>query len=260
MKKNYNTTDLDPMKTFEKHVFHRDQFAHFLRWSHVLKQIKIGDTVVDFGAGKHYLLEVLYRNRRKPTKYIGLEYRGKEVEKAKELYKNLEYAEFYQQDIINPTMDYTQFQADHVVSFEVAEHVGSQNVVKPPYAFLKNFMSCGGPNARYYLSTPNYDPVVGAAGNHTYDSGDGLGVRVQELDHFDLQAAIEASGFEIVHKFGTFASQKDYKDHLNQWQKEMFAAISEYYDANLVSNLMAPVIDASKARNCLWVLKRKQTD
>ena len=30
--------------------------------------------------------------------------------------------------------------------------------------------------ATYYLSTPNYDPSVGAAGNHTYDSGDGRGV------------------------------------------------------------------------------------
>jgi hypothetical protein len=35
--KKYNTTDLDPEATFERHVFHRDQFAHYLRWTHVLK-------------------------------------------------------------------------------------------------------------------------------------------------------------------------------------------------------------------------------
>lgn len=259
MPKLYNTTDLDPKRTMERHVFHRDQFAHFLRWTHVLKESKIGESFVDFGSGKCYLLEVLYRNRFKPSKYVALEYKQSEVDKAKETYKNLKFpAEFYQQDIIHPTMDYSKFQADRVVSFEVAEHVGSQNVLEEPYPFLKNFMACGGPNATYYLSTPNYDSGVGAAGNHTYDSGDGQGVRPQELDHFELQEAILSSGFRIVNKFGTFASQRDYKESLNTWQKKMFEALSKYYDSNLVSNLMAPVIEPELARNTLWVLKRKE--
>lgn len=250
----YNNTDLNPLTTFEKHVFHRDQFAHFLRWTHVLKEARIGETIVDFGAGKCNLLEVLYRNRFKPTKYIALEYKQSEMDKAKEKYAKLPFpAEFYQQDIIIPTMDYSTFQADKVVSFEVAEHVGKQNVP----AFLTNFMACGSDNARYYLSTPNYDEHVGAAGNHTYDSGDGRGVAPQEIDHFELQEMILDAGFEIVNKFGTFASQRDYKGTLNEWQTEMFNALSKYYDSNLVSNLMAPVIEPELARNTLWVLKRK---
>ena len=253
MSKPYNTTDLDPKRTFEKHVFHRDQFAHFLRWTHVLKESKIGESFVDFGAGKCYLLEVLYRNRYKPSKYVALEYKASEVEKAKEKYKKLDYAEFYQQDIINPTMDYSKFQADRVVSFEVAEHVGRQNVPK----FLENFMACGKDTATYYLSTPNYDEFVGAAGNHTYDSGDGRGVAPQELDHFQLQEMIIEAGFEIVSKFGTFASQKDYVGTLHDWRLEMYNALKKYYDSNLVSNLMAPVLeDPELARNTLWVLKR----
>lgn len=252
-KSQYNGTDLDPERTFERHVFHRDQFAHYLRWSHVLKEARIGDTVVDFGAGKCELLEVLYRNRFKPTKYIALEYRASEMEKAKEKYANLPFpAEFYQQDIIVPTMDYSEFQANRVVSFEVAEHVGKQNID----AFLKNFMACGGDNATYYLSTPNYDSGVGAAGNHTYDSGDGRGVAVQEWDHFELQDHILEAGFKIVNKFGTFASQRDYVGTLNDWQKQAFEALSRYYDSNLVSNLMAPIVEPELARNTLWELSR----
>lgn len=253
-KKTYNTTDLDPERSFERHIFHRDQFAHYLRWSHILKEARIGETIVDFGAGKCELLEVLYRNRYKPRKYIALEYKQSEVDKAKEKYAKLPFpAEFYQQDVINPTIDYSTFQADKVVSFEVAEHVGTQNID----TFLKNFRECGGSEARYYLSTPNYDPQVGAAGNHTYDSGDGQGVRPQEHDHFELQGAILEAGFEIVNKFGTFASQKDYKESLNDWQQKMFDALNKYYDSNLLSNLMAPVIEPELARNTLWVLKRK---
>ncbi len=250
----YNNTDLDPLSTFERHVFHRDQFAHYLRWTHILKEARIGETVVDFGAGKCNLLEVLYRNRFKPKKYIALEYKQSEVDIAKEKFAKLPFpAEFHQQDIIKPTLDYSTFQADRVVSFEVAEHVGKQNID----AFLKNFMSCGSETARYYLSTPNYDPEVGAAGNHTYDSGDGRGKAPQEWDHFELQERIEEAGFEIVRKFGTFASQRDYKGSLNDWQLKMFNALNEYYDSNLVSNIMAPVIEAEFARNTLWVLKRK---
>ena len=63
MAKAYNTTDLRPDQAFERHVFHRDQFAHYLRWTHILKEAKIGESIVDFGCGAANLLEVLYRNK-----------------------------------------------------------------------------------------------------------------------------------------------------------------------------------------------------
>lgn len=123
---------------------------------------------------------------------------------------------------------------------------------------MENFKACGNNNATYYLSTPNYDPSVGAAGNHTYDSGDGRGVDVQEFDHWELEGIL-LKHFSIVKKFGTFASAKDYKPLMNDWQQKMFDALKEYYDSNLIANIMAPMFpDAS--RNTLWVLKRKPGD
>jgi 2-polyprenyl-3-methyl-5-hydroxy-6-metoxy-1,4-benzoquinol methylase len=250
-KKVYNTTDLDPQRSFERHVFHRDQFAHYLRWTHILKEAKIGEVILDFGCGKGSLLEVLYRNKFKQSKYIGLDIRQKTIESAKLEYGNVDWAEFYAQDLIFPDMDLSGFQADKVCSFEVLEHVGKQN----GDLFCQNFLACGKPNAKYYLSTPNYDEHVGAAGNHTYDSGDGRGVDVQEFSHQELQTLLEKY-FVIEKKFGTFASQRDYKPLMNEWQKEMFNAISEYYDSNLVANLMAPMFPEA-SRNTLWVLSRK---
>lgn len=163
--KKYNTTDLDPVSTFERHVFHRDQFAHYLRWSHIVKEAKIGETVVDFGCGKGNMLEVFYRNKFKCARYVGIDIRKQTIEAAKEKFQPVEWAEFYADDLIFPTMDYKQFQGDKVCSFEVAEHVGKQNID----AFLTNMRDCGNENATYYISTPNYDEKVGAAGNHTYD-------------------------------------------------------------------------------------------
>lgn len=272
----YNVTDLDPLNTFERHVFHRDQFAHYLRWTHVLREAykrsdtvddgstaKTVGTVVDFGCGKGNLLEVLYRNRAAPREYTGIDIRKKTMDDANEKWgaiaarskKQVDW-KFVADDLIIPAVvDLDALQADFVVSFEVAEHVGRQNVP----TFLANFKRCGNVGARFYLSTPNFNGS--AAGNHTYDSGrigeDGepVGIEVHELEHFALQEMILQAGFKIVQKFGTFASQSDYKDHLGPCQTAMYEKLKEYYDSNLVAVIMAPVVDASLARNTLWVLE-----
>ena len=121
---------------------------------------------------------------------------------------------------------------------------------------MQNFRDCGKLDALYYLSTPNFNENVGAAGNHTYDSGDGRGVDVQEFKHEELKSIL-LKYFNIVEYFGTFASERDYKPFMNEWQINMFNSLKEYYDANLVSNIMAPMFPA-QSRNTLWVLKRKQ--
>jgi len=249
--KNYNTTDLDPKTTFERHVFHRDQFAHYLRWTHILKEAKVGDTLVDFGCGSGNLLEVFYRNKFKCSRYVGLDIRSQTIASNQKKFKNVEWAEFHCVDLIVDDFPYSQCQADKVCSFEVIEHVGQQNV----YTFLEHFKQCGHKEATYYLSTPNYDEQVGAAGNHTYDSGDGRGVAVQEFKHADLEFFILDSGFKIQRKFGTFASQKDYRHLLNDWQTKMFETLNAYYDSNLIANIMAPMFP-EQSRNTLWVLKQ----
>ncbi len=249
--KNYNTTDLDPETTFERHVFHRDQFAHYLRWTHILKEAKIGETIVDFGCGKGNLLEVLYRNRFRCKKFIGIDIRKQTIDKANEKYNIVDWAEFLCMDLVKEDLVFQNFQADKVCSFEVAEHVGRQNID----LFLQNFKACGNSTATYYLSTPNYDEKVGAAGNHTYDSGDGRGVAVQEFGYDELKNHIEKY-FTIKTHFGTFASQSDYKPVMNEWQKNMFNELTKYYDSNLISNIMAPFFP-KQSRNILWVLNNK---
>ena len=64
--KTYNCTQLTPQQEFGRHIYHRDQFAHYLRWSHVLKNAKIGQTILDFGCGSGEMLELFYRNKYRP--------------------------------------------------------------------------------------------------------------------------------------------------------------------------------------------------
>lgn len=156
----YNKTQLTPQQEFERHIYHRDQFAHYLRWSHILKVAKIGQTILDFGCGTGEMLELFYRNKYRPKQYLG----------------------------------------------------------------------------------PEENKEVG------------------EWDHFELQDKL-SEYFDIEAKYGTFASIKDYKEEIEgDWRHVMFDELRKYYDTNMLSVIMAPIIKPEHARNCLWVLKAKQED
>lgn len=250
----YNVTHLDPATTFERHVFHRDQFAHYLRWSFVLRRMSRGERVVDFGCSIGSLAEVLYRNRYEPAAYFGFDVRKQTVAKTAEKFKACPWAHFYALDLVKAdpkSIADLKMNADHCCSFEVVEHVGKQNVPR----YLENFLACGHSSSKYYLSTPNYDPAVGAAGNHTYDSGDGRGVQPQEFLHDELRGILEQY-FVVEEKFGTFASVRDYKPLMNEHQRWVYDKLYPYYDSNMLSVIMAPMFPAH-SRNTVWVMRAK---
>jgi hypothetical protein len=62
--------------------------------------------------------------------------------------------------------------------------------------------------------------------------------------------------FEVIEKFGTFASQRDYRKKLAAWQVRMFQELSKYYDTNLVAVIMAPMFP-EQSRNTLWKMRLK---
>lgn len=245
----YNTTQLTPQTAFERHIYHRDMFAHYLRWSHVLKDARIGQTILDFGCGSGEILEVFYRNRYRPKQYLGLDIRAKTIAENNDKFKNLDFADFKQVDLCQPELDLGQT-FDIITCFEVMEHIGHANAD----TFLDNIAYHCDENTRVYLSTPNYDPNVGAAENHMLGKN---GDEVGEWDHFELAEKLEEF-FTIEEKYGTFASIKDYKADLHDWQIPMFEALKKYYDTNLLAVMMAPVIPPEHARNCIWVLKVKE--
>lgn len=246
-KKGYNCTQLTPQDAFEKHVYHRDMFSHYLRWSHVLKNAKIGQTILDFGCGSGEMLEVFYRNKYRPKQYLGLDFRQKTIDENLAKFGKLDFADFKAVDLCEPNLDLGQT-FDVITCFEVIEHIGHKNAD----TFLDNLAYHCNDNTVVYLSTPNYDPQVGAAENHTLKDGE-----IGEWDHFELQDKL-SEYFVIEKKYGTFASQKDYKEDLHDWQIPMYEELKKYYDSNLVANIMAPLVPAEHARNCLWVLRVRE--
>jgi SAM-dependent methyltransferase len=246
----YNVTQLDPLKEFERHIFHRDQFAHYLRWTHVLKVAKIGQRILDLGCGTGNLLEVLYRNKFRPSAYLGLDIRRKIIKGCQDRWGTLDFASFKVADLCGDLSTLGLGDDwDIITSFEVIEHLGKQNVAK----FLANVKACSNENTMVLISTPVYDQKVGAAANHIIEGERG------ELTFDELKDVIEQQ-LKIEAVFGTFASVKDYKPFLRpgSWQLQMYEHLTRYYDSNLVSNLMAPLFPR-QSRNCLWRLSaRKQ--
>lgn|SRR3990167_7365646 len=247
--KPYNTTQLNPDISFEKHVYHRDQFAHYLRWSHILKVAKIGMKILDFGCGSGNQYEVFYRNRYNPERFLGIDIRHKTISRNK---KNFPKVEWEVQDLVNMNNHFgTDW--DIITSFEVAEHVGRSNVPR----FLDNIKGHCNTTTQVFISTPCFDHEVGAADNHTYDCQDGNGVIPQELTRDEMLSLLEER-FDIIENYGTFASQKDYKDKMTDGEKEVFDKLKRYYDSNLVSVIFAPLVP-KYSRNNLYVCKLKET-
>ena len=245
MAKKYNTTQLDPDTTFERHVYHRDQFAHYLRWTHALKRVRLGDKVLDFGCGTSInLAEVFYRNRFKCDRYLGLDIRKPNKKGAKLLEKD--WIEFQTHDLVNDEIaEIYPEKWDIITSFEVIEHIGKQNAD----AFLQNIQKCCNDDTVVLLSTPVFDEKVGAAANHIING------EICEFEFYELGNLLKKY-FSIKEIYGTFASQKDYKSQMNEAQTEVYNSLSKYYDANLISNIMAPMFP-EHSRNALWVLKKK---
>lgn len=244
----YNKTQLNPDSTFERHVYHRDQFAHYLRWTHVLKRAKIGMKVLDFGCGNAAnLVQVFYRNRFKLDNYLGLDIR-KLSKKGQELIDKQPWMHFATADLVEDNIA-TEYGTDWdmITSFEVIEHIGKQNADK----FLQNIQKCCNEKTVVLLSTPVYSEKQGPAKNHIIDG------EIGEFGFDELKEYIEKH-FVIKEVYGTFASVSDYKKHMNDEQRRIYEQLHKYYDSNMMSVIMAPLFP-QYSRNAIWILN-KRTD
>jgi len=246
-KKGYNVTELSVYPVIERGISHRDWWAHALRYNHVLNIAKIGMNIMDFGSGKGELFETFYRNRYSPKRFLGLDIRKSAIDFNKEKFPK---AEWIEEDLVKMETNYGKYW-DIITSFEVIEHISKHNAQK----FLNNIKRHCNENTIVLISTPCYDEKTGAADNHTYDGGDGRGKAVQEFTYEEMEELLQ-NNFEIIDKFGTFASQKDYKKHMSTEEDFVWNQLNKYYDSNLMSVIFAPLYP-EYSRNVIWKLKLK---
>lgn len=254
--KSVDTTRLDIAEAGRRGWIHRDYIAHVFRWEHVFKMISHSKTLVgipfkdihilDIGCGHEApLASTLFFNKlthtgRAKGSYTGVDYgtiaphpyvlnavkkgsfKGRFLEKFDAAVDKL------------PRSCY-----DVIVCLEMLEHVEAYHA----FQVLRRIHQLLPPSGVAFISTPCFDPKVGAADNH-----------VCELSWHAINAFFQAAGLSPYTVHGTFASQKDYKPLLNMAQRELFERLNDYHDSNVVALIFAPLFP-EVARNCLWRVK-----
>lgn len=246
--------------TVEQRGFlHRDYIAHCLRWTHVVKTLYTQHRyktarILDVGCGVEMpLAKLMHSSRLAPTEgyYIGVDYNKLSLP---EQFKNTSWkptatggvafpAGFkLQTDELELPSGDTVEAPNTIVSFEVLEHVEPKHCV----AMLKMFHELVRADEEQnvvFISTPCWDPDVGAADNH-----------INEMTYQALGALLEDIGFNIEGHWGTFASQRDYKDEMTSEVRHVYDRLSSYYDSNYLATIFAPLYPRY-SRNCLWQLR-----
>jgi hypothetical protein len=98
------------------------------------------------------------------------------------------------------------------------------------------------------VSTPIYKPSLGAASSH-----------VNEMSYEAMEYLFYKAGLKVVQVNGTFASQTDYVKSLTDNDREFFDRLNRYYDANVVSCIMAPLVNPRQCRNAIWRAVRNES-
>lgn len=247
---------LDAQEQSNLGMVHRDYLAHCLRWSHVQRLTHTGDhakrkRVLDLGCGPDLpLLRVHHQSRgQQLAGYVGVDasrlalpaWHTKEkfpvtllgeTDAAQAITVHADGLSVFGRDALLPLPDI-------VVCFEVVEHVEPFHA-RRLIRLVQLVLAAAGPAARGLLSTPCWDPHVGAAANH-----------VSELTYQAMGAALEAAGLTIEDHWGTFNSQRALLPHLDAPQRALWDRLASYYHPDYLATVLAPAWP-EHSRNCLW--------
>jgi SAM-dependent methyltransferase len=236
--KNVDTSYLNLDLAEDRKLIHRDYLAHCLRWSHAVRSaVRSRDDlrVLDVGCGKDMpLAKALYVNKIGATRYCGVDYYGFSIPdtlKNNGVFPIRLVTGFDAADI---DRDVVSFVPNFVTCFEMFEHVEPQH----GRAILDAIYRTMDDEGLMLFSTPCFNG--NPAGNH-----------VAEPEYEVMGATLEDAGFCIEGVWGTFASMRDYCDLLTDEQYALFERLYEYYDANMLAVIFAPLFP-ERARNCLW--------
>ena len=220
-------------------LVHRDYIAHCMRWTYVMRHLVMGQkwrnhAILDIGCGVDIpLYKMLCTN-----KLSGVRYHGVDINKIsmpeKFANRKIPYTLYSETDFLS--MEPTE-EIDLVTSFEMLEHVPYEYAA----ATLTHANKISKDTANLIVSTPVFDPQVGMAKNH-----------INEMTRTQMIEILNKAGWQIEKCFGTFASEKDCKPHMNEADKSVLNRLREYYDSHYLATLFAPLYP-EHSRNNIWI-------
>jgi SAM-dependent methyltransferase len=214
-------------------LLHRNYAAHFFRWSFARRHIAVGSKVIDVGCGPELpLFHVLSLSPSYiPASYLGVDLNRLTNKPVRAWARVIDKFDFTSRWAELPK------ERDTVVCYEVIEHMQPDlgtKLLQGCHAILKE----GG---TLLLSTPVFNGKQTRTHLHEY-----------EID--ELKVAIEAAGFTVERRFGTFMSAKEIKNTETK-HEGFYEELREYYDNDATACIFAPLYP-DLARNNLWVCRK----
>ena len=247
--KTIDNTHLSIDQAEERGFIHRDYIAHCLRWTHVAKYMgkpanRKDCKLLDIGCGKDVPLAKMLMTSRMASDgldYVGIDYNKLEMPKA---FENTKFKPTLIGNVAFPDCVLPHVKFNVITCFEVLEHVEPLHA----YKMLEGIRDRLETSGMAFISTPVYDPDVGAADNH-----------VNEMTYQVMQNMLHKVGLEVDAHYGTFASIKDYKDMVAKDDIDaIFNRLRDYYDSNYLATIFAPLYP-HRSRNVLWRVKLPTT-
>ena len=229
---NQNITNAD--EEGNANVFKTSNFIKIVNRLNLLKNANAGESVCDFGCGDGSLVELLYRNKVAPSRYVGLDSNPVSIEQHQAKWSRLKWTTFL---AVNPCYggtDYSTFlsvEADSVIAHNVPADITKADF----YNYIQNFYMCGNPEAHYSLLLPR---------------------SIDQLSEQDIATEIETY-FQITHRHGVNGSLERFIPFMNKSQEEFYKTLSAYYSNEILSAFLSPFFPDQCPQN-LWTLKRKQ--
>ncbi len=215
---------------------HRDYAAHFFRWGWATRLIGPDDHVLDVGCGPDLPLcgVLAMGGRYVPARYVGVDLNPlKGGPGWAELRGDTNFIDQNQWGMHSE--EFTK-----IVCFEVIEHMTRDHGVD----LLLSMWHSLKPGGQLLLSTPVFNGK--AAANHVHEWG---------ID--ELQGEIEACGFEVVERYGTFASYPDIKRIASARDMAVLEDLRAYYSDEVTACFLAPLYP-DQSRNNVWSLVKKE--
>jgi len=260
-----NRKELGPVNTTEcgmvierialpRGQIHRDYIAHCLRWSYVLKQVKIGMNIIDVGCGSFPLLKALYSNKLKPSLYVGLDIRKSVIEKMMQFKTNFTVIGHTSDIRVDPlptvedvtcneerpfgTFTQETVGYDIAVCLEVVEHF-EDKYVDHVLSEIRRVLKVGG---MLLLSTPNFNGSAAKHHIHEYTAEE-LGKHIWKY-------------FTVEKMIGTFASQREIEPVLSMAEREVYENLKSWFKPEIISIIFS-ALHPYQSRNILWVCRKE---
>jgi 2-polyprenyl-3-methyl-5-hydroxy-6-metoxy-1,4-benzoquinol methylase len=234
----------------EGYRVHRDYAAHYFRWGWAVNRAGVGlagKRVLDVGCGGDVpLLRVASYTSQQPAFYVGVDLNPLPKLTPSEEKRALLIGETNFTRVARDILEH-HGPFDVAIAFETLEHMPYEHA----WTTLWWIRQALKPDGYALVSTPVFDGHQ--AGNH-----------VHEFTVADLRSLIDAAGFTVEKRYGTFASYRDVVQGVHELAVDsgldtklfdtLYESLREYYSDDVLATFVAPALP-DHSRNNVWKLK-----